>query len=183
MTNEANQDKWLSETWQERVKYLIARFELQVDDLHRSYEWVIKRAYILSFAAAILFAIGIACFSDNLLLLAPFLGLMAGGAFCLRGLVAPATVKSRGFTPGLIGVSLDEQKVVTGFEPHAYFLSEDTADEVFYAWIVSALQDQCHDICGKTLEIAKMYREAEALFIMAFVYLLSLKLLGAIASV
>jgi hypothetical protein len=149
--------------WEERTKYLIAMGQKQIEDLHKTRDFIIERAYKLIGVQTIATTFILHLCSAPKVVLAIF-AIFSMGIFFLYFIpyfLSTSDVMDLGLKPNLISIETTTKK---GIKEHTldtsgYFLEETTSDSNYYAWLVNEMTRQYDYMKNRNEEISAKYKE------------------------
>lgn len=153
----------LHKNWEERTKYLLAMGQKQIEDLHKTRDFIIERAYKLIGVQTIATTFILHLCSAPKIVLAIF-AIFSIAIFFLYFMpyfLSTSDVMDLGLKPNLVSI---ETTIKKGIKEHTldtsgYFLEETTSDHNYYAWIVNELTRQYDYMKNRNEEISAKYAE------------------------
>ena len=154
-------DKKYCVDWKERIEFLIPLFLKQVEDSHKSSDFLIQRSYNLLYLNAI-FAFLVIQISHNAIVLSGLVLLLLVLVYSLKDALCSHAHMNQGLKPSVVDLCKEyEGKDLYLDLDDGYVVHKGTNTSNFYAWVIDCLDSQLQNSIKNGEMISKSYKQAQ----------------------
>jgi len=148
------------EDWKARIEFLIPLFLKQIEDSHKSSEFLIQRSYTLLYLNAI-FAFLVIQISHNPIILSCLTILMLMIIYNLRDTIGSYSHMNQGLKPTVVEIAKTyEEKDLFLDLDDGYVIHKKTSTSAFYAWVINCLDEQLQNSIKNGKVFSQSYKQA-----------------------